>query len=112
MPCPKCGSNNITTNNKGYGIGKGIIGAAIFGPLGLIAGNIGRHDIICTCLNCGHTWNLKKQIEENNYRNITQQEKTIDYKYDSKNWEIAVRFVVKKNIMIKNFVPIALLIIN
>ena len=60
MACPKCGSNNITTNNKGYGIGKGVVGAALVGPLGLMAGNIGKNDIKCTCLDCGHQWDLKK----------------------------------------------------
>ena len=77
MACPRCGSNNITTNNKGYGIGKGVVGAALIGPLGLIAGNIGKHDIICTCLDCGHRWELKKQIEQkypNFYQEIADKE--------------------------------------
>lgn len=64
MVCPRCGSNNITTNNKGYGIGKGVVGAILLGPFGLVAGNIGKNDIICTCLDCGHRWELKKQIEQ------------------------------------------------
>lgn len=52
--CPKCGSTSITANTKGYGIGKGVIGAAALGPIGLVAGNIGRHKVLATCLNCGH----------------------------------------------------------
>lgn len=52
--CPKCGSTSITANTKGYGIGKGIIGMAAVGPIGLVAGNIGRHKVLVTCLNCGH----------------------------------------------------------
>lgn len=52
--CPRCGSTSITANTKGYGIGKGVIGAAVVGPLGLVAGNIGRHKVLVTCLNCGH----------------------------------------------------------
>lgn len=51
--CPRCGSTSITANTKGYGIGKGVIGAAVVGPLGLVAGNIGRHKVLLTCLNCG-----------------------------------------------------------
>lgn len=75
MVCPRCGSNNITTNNKGYGIGKGVVGAALLGPFGLVAGNIGKNDIICTCLDCGHRWELKKQIEQK-YTNYYLQEFT------------------------------------
>lgn len=52
--CPRCGSTSITANTKGYGIGKGVIGAAVVGPLGLVAGNIGRHKVLVTCLNCGY----------------------------------------------------------
>lgn len=52
--CPKCGSTSITANKKGYGIGKGVIGAAAVGPIGLVAGNIGRQKVTVTCLNCGH----------------------------------------------------------
>lgn len=70
MSCPKCGSNNITTNNKGYGIGKGIIGTMLIGPLGLLAGNIGKHDIKCTCLDCGHQWDLKTQIQQQEFNKI------------------------------------------
>lgn len=52
--CPKCGSTSLTANKKGYGIGKGVIGAAVAGPIGLVAGNVGRQKVIVTCLNCGH----------------------------------------------------------
>ena len=54
--CPKCGSTSLTGNKKGYGIGKGVVGAVALGPLGLIAGNIGKNKIKVTCLNCGHQW--------------------------------------------------------
>ena len=84
MACPKCGSNNIATSNKGYGIGKGVVGAALVGPLGLMAGNIGKNDIKCTCLDCGHQWDLKKQIQqqeqqkfEQDFENMSPKEKAI-----------------------------------
>ena len=47
------GSTSLTANKKGYGIGKGVIGAAVAGPFGLAAGNIGRQKVLVTCLNCG-----------------------------------------------------------
>lgn len=54
MKCPRCGSTSLSGNKKGYGIGKGVIGAAVFGPLGLIAGNLGAGDVVVTCMKCGH----------------------------------------------------------
>ena len=54
MKCPRCGSTSLSGNKKGYGIGKGVIGAAIFGPLGLMAGNMGANKVIVTCMKCGY----------------------------------------------------------
>ncbi|MGM9567338.1 MAG: helix-turn-helix domain-containing protein [Clostridia bacterium] len=54
MRCPRCGSTSLSGNKKGYGIGKGVVGAAIFGPLGLVAGNIGSSKVVVTCMKCGH----------------------------------------------------------
>lgn len=51
--CPYCGSTSLTSNKKGYGIGKGVIGAGLAGPIGLAAGNIGSGKVKITCLNCG-----------------------------------------------------------
>ena len=52
--CPKCGSTSITANKKGGRIGKAAVGAIGAGPIGLLAGGIGKNKITCTCLNCGH----------------------------------------------------------
>lgn len=54
--CPKCGSTSICANQKGFGIGKAVVGAAVAGPIGLIAGNMGAKKVRITCLNCGHQW--------------------------------------------------------
>ena len=52
--CPKCGSTSLSTDKKGFGIGKAVVGAAVAGPIGLVAGNIGAKKVRVTCLNCGH----------------------------------------------------------
>lgn len=52
--CPKCGSNSITADKKGFGIGKAVIGASIAGGIGLTAGNIGAKKVRITCLSCGN----------------------------------------------------------
>lgn len=54
MKCPRCGSTSLSGNKKGYGVGKGVVGAAIFGPLGLVAGNIGSDEVMVTCMKCGY----------------------------------------------------------
>ena len=36
--CPKCGSTSLTANKKGFGVGKAVIGTAVAGPIGLVAG--------------------------------------------------------------------------
>ena len=52
--CPKCHSRHIHSEEKGFGVGKALAGVWALGSVGLLAGNIGRHDIIMTCLSCGH----------------------------------------------------------
>lgn len=54
--CPKCGSTSISADKKGFGIGKAVVGAAVAGPIGLAAGNIGSKKVRITCLNCGNNW--------------------------------------------------------
>ena len=53
--CPVCGNKtDFTAYEKGYGVGKGLVGAAIFGPLGFSAGLIGKGKIFLVCNKCGH----------------------------------------------------------
>ena len=56
--CPKCGSDQFSANPKGFGVGKAIVGAAVTGGVGLLAGFIGSQKIYVTCLACGHQWIL------------------------------------------------------
>ncbi len=59
--CPKCHSTSLSANKKGFGIGKAVIGAALTGGIGLVAGNIGAAKVKVTCLKCGHQfWAGKK----------------------------------------------------
>jgi tellurium resistance protein TerD len=58
--CPKCGSTQITSGNKGFSVGKAVVGDIVAGPVGLVAGAIGSKKTIITCLNCGHEWKAGK----------------------------------------------------
>jgi predicted RNA-binding Zn-ribbon protein involved in translation (DUF1610 family) len=54
IKCPKCGSNQITANKKGFSGGKALVGGVLTGGVGLLAGTIGSKKIIITCLSCGY----------------------------------------------------------
>lgn len=54
--CSKCGSTSISSDKKGFGIRKAVVGAAVAGPVGIAAGGIGAKKVRITCLNCGHQW--------------------------------------------------------
>ena len=54
--CPKCGSDQITADQKGFSGGKAVAGALLTGGIGLLAGTIGSKDVIITCLACGKQW--------------------------------------------------------
>ncbi len=54
IKCPKCSSDQLTANQKGFSGGKALAGAVLTGGVGLLAGTIGSKDIIITCLACGN----------------------------------------------------------
>ena len=59
--CPKCMSQAVTANKKGFGLGKAIIGSiATLSPAGLLAGGIGARKVQVTCMKCGHSWKAGK----------------------------------------------------
>jgi hypothetical protein len=55
--CPKCGSNQITAQKKGFSGKKAVAGVVLTGGIGLLAGTIGSDKIKITCLNCGNQFN-------------------------------------------------------
>ena len=59
--CPKCYSTSLSTNKKGFGLGKAVVGAALVGPVGLVAGGIGSQKVKVTCLNCGYQFMAGKR---------------------------------------------------
>lgn len=54
--CPKCNGDNLSTNNRGYSLGKGITGGVLLGPVGLLLGTSGSWKTVFTCMSCGYTW--------------------------------------------------------
>ncbi|MBS4191928.1 TerD family protein [Bacillus sp. FJAT-49705] len=54
--CTRCGSSNVRTGQKGFGLGKAAIGSLILGPVGLLGGFIGKKQLKFNCNNCQNTW--------------------------------------------------------
>ena len=66
--CPQCGAYQVwfslsdkgwheVTGSKrksGYSVGKGLIGGAALGPLGLVAGGLGKKQKLWKCEECGY----------------------------------------------------------
>ena len=56
ISCPKCGCDQITANQQGFGAGKAIAGVVVTGGVGLLAGFYNYRKVWITCLKCGHRW--------------------------------------------------------
>jgi len=54
--CTRCGSTNVRTGQKGFGLGKAAVGGLILGPVGLLGGFIGKNQLKLSCNQCGHSW--------------------------------------------------------
>lgn len=61
--CPVCGSrdgwNEIDQSREGFNVGSAILGAAILGPVGLVAGAAGNSVKTYHCIHCGFTRKYK-----------------------------------------------------
>ena len=53
--CPKCGSTSIQAVRKGFSFGKALVGTAVFGGVGAVAG-LANDKYQRYCLNCGKKW--------------------------------------------------------
>ena len=68
--CPKCGSNQVTANKKGFSGKKAVAGAVLTGGIGILAGTIGSNKIKITCLACGHEFKPGQDL-----KNVEKQKK-------------------------------------
>lgn len=63
IKCPKCGSNQLTANKKGFSGNKAAVGGLLIGSFGLLAGTIGSNKVIITCLACGEEFGPGEDME-------------------------------------------------
>ncbi len=78
--CPKCHSDQISANQKGFNSSAGGLGMLTGGALtGMAYGNLGSGKIIITCLKCGNKFEpgsgAIKTIGEDGKENIVYQTK-------------------------------------
>lgn len=82
LHCPKCGSNQITSDKKGFSGKKAVAGVLLTGGIGILAGTIGSNKIKMTCLSCGHEFKPgegKEIVNQQQYQKIEYKES--DEKY-------------------------------
>jgi tellurium resistance protein TerD len=60
IKCPKCGSEQITAQKKGFSLGKAVVGTLLVGPIGAAGGLIGSNKTQVVCLRCGYEWEAGK----------------------------------------------------
>ncbi|MBP3308270.1 MAG: hypothetical protein J6L90_02410 [Clostridia bacterium] len=57
LSCPMCGERTlwkeVDREKKGFSVGKSALGGIIFGPMGLIAGGLGKTRVYYCCGKCG-----------------------------------------------------------
>lgn len=51
--CPRCGSTSLTSQKKGFRMGRAVVGSVASLGVGALAGAAGSRKIDITCLNCG-----------------------------------------------------------
>ena len=82
LHCPKCGSNQITSDKKGFSGKQAVAGALLTGGIGILAGTIGSNKIKITCLSCGNEFKPGEGKERNKPQQYQKTEnKESDEKY-------------------------------
>jgi len=58
--CPKCFSEQVSIQKKGFSVGKAIVGGALLGGVGLVGGAVGANKMELVCLKCGNQFKFSK----------------------------------------------------
>lgn len=56
--CTRCKGSQLIPVTQGFGFGKAFAGGVLLGPLGLLAGGIGAHELRSHCQGCGHRFTV------------------------------------------------------
>ena len=58
--CPRCGSSQLSGEKRGFGFGQATVGGLLLGPVGRLAGVLGKNKVLVLCLSCGHQWRARR----------------------------------------------------
>lgn len=55
--CPRCGGTMTPVSERqgGFSGGKAVVGGVLLGPVGLLAGALGKKKVLYCCKACGYT---------------------------------------------------------
>ena len=67
IKCPVCGSEQVSASRRGFDVSRALLGAALTDDaiVSLLAGSIGKDDVVFTCDNCGHQFSPADVIGNN-----------------------------------------------
>ena len=78
LTCPKCGSRELHADQKGFSGGKALMGGIVAGPLGILAGTIGKSNVTLTCLKCGKRFKAgEAKIVHSTPKELSQEDEKI-----------------------------------
>ena len=77
IKCPKCGSTQLSANQKGFSGKQAIAGAVLTGGIGILAGTIGSKKINITCLSCGKQFQPGNDLEAVKTKEIARKKQEV-----------------------------------
>ncbi len=67
LRCPNCDSSDLEVIKKGFDDELAIIGMLMFGPIGLVAGEIDSDKSIIKCLDCGSRFEPRGYVRSTSF---------------------------------------------
>lgn len=107
MRCSNCGSKNIAliTRNDGYSIKKGVIGTALFGTVGAVAGIDGKKKQVFHCSDCGGDFDspMSSDIENSIEKALREKNATLLNHFISSYHNLQIPNMVDSSVNVGNF---------
>lgn len=60
--CPYCLGEKLMYGEAGFSGGKALVGSVLAGPIGVLAGTLGKNDLQISCMECGSRFEVKESL--------------------------------------------------